>query len=55
MKPDLRNLEREIGAICRKIARRIAEGEKGTFSVTQGNLHRYLGLPVIFPKAKWKR
>ena len=26
----LRQLEREIGRICRKIARRIAEGHKGT-------------------------
>jgi len=30
----LRNLEREIGTICRKIARRIAEGEKGKFIIT---------------------
>jgi ATP-dependent Lon protease len=46
----LRNLEREIGALCRKAARRIAEGEKGPFSITRGNLHRYLGPPRYLPE-----
>jgi ATP-dependent Lon protease len=41
----LRNLEREIGTICRKVARQIAEGRKGPFSITQKNLSRYLGPP----------
>ncbi|HEX7125056.1 MAG TPA: endopeptidase La [Thermodesulfobacteriota bacterium] len=45
----LRNLEREIGAICRKVARRIAEGEAGPFKVTAQNLHRYLGAPKHLP------
>ncbi|MBM4300445.1 MAG: endopeptidase La [Deltaproteobacteria bacterium] len=45
----LRNLEREIGSLCRKVARRIAEGEKGPFAVTGGNLHRYLGPPRFLP------
>jgi ATP-dependent Lon protease len=45
----LRNLEREIGSLCRKVARRIAEGEKGPFAVTRGNLHRYLGPPRFLP------
>ncbi len=31
----LRNLERELGTLCRKVARRIAEGEKGPFQVTR--------------------
>ena len=39
----LRNLEREIARICRKAARRIAEGVGERFCVTAGNLHRYLG------------
>jgi ATP-dependent Lon protease len=46
----LRNLEREIGAICRKVARKIAEGQKGPFSVTRANLHKYLGLPKYGPE-----
>ncbi len=41
----LRNLEREIGSICRKIARRIAEGEKRHFSVNATAVHKYLGPP----------
>ena len=45
----LRNLEREIGSLCRKVARRIAEGEKGPFAITRGNLHLYLGPPRFLP------
>ena len=41
----LRNLEREFGSICRKVARQIAEGRKGPYSITQKNLSRYLGPP----------
>ena len=41
----LRNLEREFGTICRKVARKIAEGRKGPYSITQNNLSRYLGPP----------
>lgn len=48
----LRNLEREIGALCRKVARRIAEGEKGPFAVTRGNVHRYLGPPRYLPEGE---
>lgn len=46
----LRNLEREIGALCRKVARKIAEGGKGPFGVTKRNLPKYLGLPKYFPE-----
>ncbi len=45
----LRNLEKELAAICRKTARRIAEGEKGPFTVSKGNLHRFLGTPTYLP------
>ena len=41
----LRNLEREIGTICRKAARQIAENRKTKFQVTRGNLHTFLGVP----------
>jgi ATP-dependent Lon protease len=46
----LRNLEREIGTLCRKVARKVAEGEKGPFAITCGNLHRYLGPPKYLPE-----
>lgn len=41
----LRNAEREIGAVCRKIARKVAEGKKGPFRVTARSLGKLLGLP----------
>jgi ATP-dependent Lon protease len=46
----LRGLEREIGKVCRKIARRIAEGEKGPFRLTKRNLHRFLGPAQYYPE-----
>ena len=46
----LRNLEREIATICRKTARRIAEGKKKSFQITRGNLHKYLGIPKYIPE-----
>jgi len=39
----LRNLEREIGSVCRKLARKKAEGESGPFRVTAKSLNTYLG------------
>jgi ATP-dependent Lon protease len=41
----VRNLERELGSICRKVARRIAEGKTASVTVTRANLQRYLGPP----------
>ncbi|MDQ7032850.1 MAG: endopeptidase La [Desulfonauticus sp.] len=48
----LRNLERELGAICRKIARKVAEGKKGPFRVTTQNLHKFLGTPKFLNDEK---
>ena len=41
----LRNLEREIGSVCRKYARKVAEGKKGPFRVTSAALVKLLGQP----------
>ncbi|MEG2005746.1 MAG: S16 family serine protease, partial [Bilophila sp.] len=41
----LRNLEREVGSVCRKVARRKAEGEKPPFRVTATSLPKLLGAP----------
>ena len=46
----LRNLEREISSICRKMARQIAEGRKKTFKITKGNLHQFLGVAKYIPE-----
>jgi ATP-dependent Lon protease len=48
----LRNLEREIGAVCRKYARRVAEGEKGPFRVTKAALVRLLGRPKFLDEER---
>ena len=41
----VRNLEREIGNVCRKVARLVVrEGEKYSAAITGENLHEYLGV-----------
>jgi ATP-dependent Lon protease len=39
----LRNLERRVAAICRKVARRVAEGRKGKAHITASALGSFLG------------
>jgi ATP-dependent Lon protease len=41
----VRNLEREIGAICRKVARKRAEGHQAKIKVTPELVHQFLGAP----------
>ena len=43
----VRNLEREIGKICRKIARRKAEGQKTPKRITPAMVSRLLGPPQV--------
>jgi ATP-dependent Lon protease len=48
----LRNLEREIAAVCRKIAMRVAvskNGHEGRIVITEKNLSKYLGPARIVP------
>ena len=47
----LRNLEREIGRVCRKIARALTEGETAPERVTPDMLHRFLGPRKFFSEA----
>ena len=47
----LRNLEREIGKVCRKIARKIAEGSRGPYTVSKQTLPKYLGPPKFQPES----
>ncbi|RUA02620.1 MAG: endopeptidase La [Deltaproteobacteria bacterium] len=46
----LRNLERELGTVCRKVARKIAESQNGPFKITLRNLEKYLGVQKFFPE-----
>ena len=41
----LRNLEREMAAICRKVARKVADGRTSRTRITRRNLHQFLGPP----------
>jgi len=51
----LRNLEREIAHLCRKIARKIAEGERKIPRVTAKNLSKFLGVPRFLPDQEKRR
>jgi ATP-dependent Lon protease len=44
----VRNLERELAAVCRKIARKVAEGKRRMNKITSQNVEAYLGPPKIF-------
>ncbi|KGG80209.1 peptidase [Caloranaerobacter azorensis H53214] len=41
----VRNLERNIANICRKVAKKIVEDNVKTVRVNSSNLHKYLGIP----------
>ncbi len=48
----LRNLEREVASVFRKIARKVAESEAAKASITGENLHKYLGPPRFIPEGE---
>ncbi len=45
----VRNIEREVAKVCRKVARRVAEGEDRLFRISVANLQTYLGVPKFLP------
>ncbi len=47
----VRNLEREIGSLCRKVATHVAEGQPTPIRVTPEQLHDYLGRQRFFEEA----
>ncbi len=51
----LRQLEREVGSICRKIARKVAEGEDKLVRVTSKNVHEFLGPSKVAPEEVLKK
>jgi len=51
----VRNLEREIAHVLRKIARRLAEGKKENYRITPANVQRYLGIPKFVPEAEQQK
>ena len=46
----VRNLEREIGTICRKVARRLAEGKTETVHLSRQRLAKFLGPARFIPE-----
>jgi ATP-dependent Lon protease len=51
----VRNLEREIANVMRKVAKKVAEGKVQLYSIAPGNLHKYLGVPKFLPEAEQER
>src|SRR3954454_21132375 len=51
----LRQLEREIASICRKVARRLGEGDLNVVRVSANTLHEFLGAPKIIPEEVLKK
>jgi ATP-dependent Lon protease len=48
----LRNVEREIATLCRKVAKKVASGKKETTVITPDTLSDYLGVPKYLPEAE---
>ena len=46
----VRQLERQIGAVARKVARRIASGEEVPHELTPGDVRELLGRPKVHPE-----
>ncbi|NLJ50507.1 MAG: endopeptidase La, partial [Candidatus Atribacteria bacterium] len=44
----VRNLERTIATVCRKIAKEVASGKTGPFIIDEDHLRKYLGKRVFF-------
>lgn len=47
----VRNLEREVGSLCRKVAKQVAEGKKTPIHITTETLHDFLGRQRYFQEA----
>ena len=48
----VRNLEREIAALCRAVARRLAQDEKPGRTIGPREVHQYLGAEQFLPEVK---
>ena len=51
----LRNLEREVGSICRKVARKVAEGKGEHFTISAGTVAKYLGPPKFLREEEMEK
>ena len=51
----MRNLEREVAGICRKVAMKFAMGNRKRVVLSRSNLYRYLGARRILPGERLTR
>jgi ATP-dependent Lon protease len=51
----VRNLEREIASICRKVAKKMVEGKGKSFRINTGNLQKYLGIQKYLPEIEQEK
>lgn len=51
----LRNLERQIGALCRKVARKFVEGRKRKIRLAAADLEEYLGSSLYFSEVAGRK
>ena len=51
----MRNLEREIASVMRKVAKKVAEGKGQGFPIDPSNLKKYLGVSKYVPEAELEK
>jgi ATP-dependent Lon protease len=51
----VRNLERQIANLCRKVAKQVAEGKAARFNISSKNIHKFLGAPRYLPEEEMKK
>lgn len=51
----VRNLEREIANVMRKVAKKVAEGKVQCYTITPTNLNKYLGVTKFQPEAEQEK
>ncbi|MFQ5579548.1 MAG: endopeptidase La [Nitrospiria bacterium] len=51
----VRQLEREVARVLRKVARRMAEGERKQFKITPKNIQGFLGIPKFLPEVEQEK
>lgn len=51
----VRNLERQIANLCRKVARKIADGKVKDYRISAANLSKHLGVPKFLPEEEMEK
>ena len=51
----VRNLEREVANLMRKVAKKVAEGKAECHAIDQTNLNKYLGVAKFIPEAELEK